>query len=154
MTTEEHIGTRLAAEMKRLGLKPPYVGEVLGIKTQSVYDLMKTGRIKKERIPLLTKLNDQPMEWWIGYQITPTAPPAVEQVEVPYVVKQNDLQEDAAEEAQLLNAFKLLPKSERAAAIESLALKAEHYMKIYDEYALRLKALREREEAKELKKQA
>lgn len=46
-------------------MTPAQLAEIAGVKTPSVYDWLKFGRIAKNRLPVLAKTFDRPLSWWI-----------------------------------------------------------------------------------------
>ena len=60
-----HMGEKLRLEAQRLGLKPTAVAALFGVKTPSVYDWYKDGRIDRKHFQRLVDWSGRTIEWWL-----------------------------------------------------------------------------------------
>lgn len=129
---KSHLGLKLAAEMERLGLKPPDVATLFDVKVPSVYDWIRHGRMHKRHYPALVAMSDRSIEWWLGMPETKpdNSPqtPAHKAAEEPakYKVSQK-------KHAELIELFDALPATEQNELLTELRKKKRHYAALLDE---------------------
>lgn len=67
MTTETHLGKKLEAEAKKLGMTATQIANYFGIKPPSVYSWYAKGSIHHKHFYKLVQLTGKPLEWWFDF---------------------------------------------------------------------------------------
>jgi transcriptional regulator with XRE-family HTH domain len=62
-----HIGKKLQRLAEARGLNQSQVADLFGVKSPSVYDWYKHGRIHNRHLPTLVAEFGKPLEWWLDY---------------------------------------------------------------------------------------
>lgn len=68
------LGERIRLAMLEAGVKQKDLAAALGIKPQAITDMLKTGRIAKRHLPVLSELLQKPIEHWLELNATATGP--------------------------------------------------------------------------------
>lgn len=119
--SKEHLGHKLATEMKRLSLDTKAIAERFGVERPSVYDWLKHGRMAKKHYPMLVEVFGRPLEWWFGmpYAKAPSSPA--------HIVAEPRKNELTSEQQQVLLIYDSLPRREREEFMRQMREKKENY---------------------------
>jgi transcriptional regulator with XRE-family HTH domain len=104
MTPQQKLAAKLREAMSERGMKKAELAQKMGVKTPSVYDWLKYGRIAKDRLPALVDLFGKPLPWWFGDDEEPVEP-LEKQLLTLYRALSPDFQERLLADANKLHSY-------------------------------------------------
>lgn len=139
MSTETtHLGTKIEQEMQRLGMLKRDLAEHFQMKAPSVTEMLRTGRLAKDKYQRLVDLNGRSLDWWFDIDLPTTHMAAESSPKIGMNVATELLTQapaapyrlrptETCTQAELVHLFNALPRAEQTRFLDELRSKAAFY---------------------------